>query len=86
MQRLIQVDGYPIVGRRVLKVHYDPDVDILYLIIRAGRIVDSKELDDDVRVEYDSKGSIMGIEVANARRNLARPLSAYIAKQLKTAR
>ncbi len=48
--------------------------------------MDSKELDEDVRIEYDSKSRIMGIEVANARRNLARPLSAYIAKRLKAAR
>ncbi len=69
-----------------MKVHYDPDVDILYLIIRGGPIVDSKEVDEDVRVEFGRNGSIVGIEVSNARRNLARPLSEQIAKQLKAAR
>ncbi len=48
--------------------------------------MDSKELDADVRIEYDRKGAIMGIEVANARRNLARPMSAYTARRLKAAR
>ncbi len=69
-----------------MRAHYDPDVDILYLTIRRGPISDSKELDEDVRLEYDQKGAIVGIEIANARRNLARPLSATIAKQLKAAR
>ena len=75
-----------LLGQLSLKIHYDPDVDILYLIIRRGPIRDSRELDEDVRVEFDKKGAIVGIEIANARRNLARPLSATIAKQLKAAR
>ncbi len=69
-----------------MRDHYDPEVDILYLTIRRGPIIDSEELDEDVRLEYDQKGGIIGIEIANARKNLARPLSATIARQLKTAR
>ncbi|HLE64589.1 MAG TPA: DUF2283 domain-containing protein [Candidatus Bathyarchaeia archaeon] len=69
-----------------MKAHYDPDVDILYLVIRRGPIRDSRELDEDIRVEYDKNGTIVGIEISNARKNLARPLSATIAKQLRAAR
>ena len=68
-----------------MRAHYDPDVDIFYLTIRRGPIRDSKELDEDIRLECDRKGAVVGIEIANARRNLARPLSATIAKQLKAA-
>ena len=68
-----------------MKAHYDPQVDILYLIIKRGAIVDSRELDEDVRVEYDRRGAIVGIEIANARKNLARPLAATIAKRLRAA-
>jgi uncharacterized protein YuzE len=70
----------------IMRAHYDPEVDILYLTIRRGPISDSKELDEDVRLEYDKRGAIVGIEITNARRNLARPLSATIARQLKAAR
>ncbi len=69
-----------------MRAHYDPEVDILYLTIRRGPIIDSDELDEDVRLEYDQKGGIIGIEISNARKNLARPLSATIARQLKAAR
>ncbi len=68
-----------------MKAHYDPQVDILYLIMKRGAIVDSRELDEDVRVEYDRTGAIVGIEIANARKNLARPLAATIAKRLRAA-
>jgi len=61
-------------------------VDILYLTIRRGPITDSKELDEDIRLEYDQKRAIIGIEITNARKNLARPLSATTAKGIKAAR
>ncbi len=69
-----------------LRARYDPDVDILYLTIRRGPITDSKELDEDIRLEYDQKRAIIGIEITNARKNLARPLSATTAKGIKAAR
>ncbi|MEM3079440.1 MAG: DUF2283 domain-containing protein [Thermoproteota archaeon] len=39
-----------------LRINYDAEEDILYIIIREGPIADSKELDEDVRVEYNLKG------------------------------
>lgn len=69
-----------------MRAHYDPEVDILYLTIRRGPINDSKELDEDVRLEFDKKGGIVGIEIANARRNLARPFLTTVAKRFKAAR
>ena len=66
-----------------MKVHYDPKVDILYMVIREGPIHDSRELDEDVRLEYDKKGEIVGIEVVNARRNVARVLAEGIVEQIK---
>jgi uncharacterized protein YuzE len=68
-----------------LKVHYDPKVDILYMVIREGPIYDSRELDEDVRLEYDKKGEIVGIEVIDARRNVARVLAEGIVEQIKAA-
>ena len=73
-------------GEPCLRTHYDAEADILYLTIRRGSITDSEELDDDVRVEFDHKSSIVGIEIANARKKLARPFLSTVAKQLKAAR
>ena len=41
-------------------------------------IVDSKELDEDIRVEYNLKGGIAGIEIMNAR-NIAKAIAKEIA-------
>jgi len=65
-----------------MKVNYDPEEDILYIVIRKGSVVDSKEVDADIRLEYDRKGNIAGLEIMNARRNLARTFAHEIAKEI----
>lgn len=57
-----------------MKVNYDPEEDILYIVVREGQVFDSKEIDEDIRLEYDKDG-VAGIEIMNARRNLARTLA-----------
>ena len=34
-----------------MKVNHDPETDILYIIVKEGPVFDSKELDDEVRIE-----------------------------------
>ena len=68
---------------KVLKVHYDKETDVLYMNIRDGPAYDSEELDDDLRVEYDKKGRIVGIEVLAARRNLGKAMAQEIAQRVK---
>lgn len=50
-----------------LRVSYDSKEGILYIIIRDGAIIDSRELNDDVRLEYGPNGEIVGVEIANAK-------------------
>ena len=66
-----------------LKVTYDPEEDILYIVVREGRVFDSREIDEDIRLEYDKDGEVAGIEIMNARRNLAKSLAQEIAKEIK---
>jgi len=61
-----------------LRVNYDAEEDILYIVIREEPIVDSKEIDEDIRVEYNLEGEIAGIEIMNAR-NIARIMAKEIA-------
>jgi uncharacterized protein YuzE len=68
-----------------MKVNYDPEEDILYIVIKKGSVLDSKEIDEDVRVEYDRKGNLAGLEIMNARRNLARTFAREIAKEIGVA-
>ena len=69
-----------------MKVNYDPGTDILYIIVKEGPIFDSKELDDDVRIEYDKDGQIAGIEVHNSRNNIFKVAASEIAQQLQSSR
>jgi uncharacterized protein YuzE len=67
-----------------MKTNYDQESDILYIVVKDGPAYDSEELDDDVRVEYDKKGKIVGIEVLNARRNIGKAMAQEIAQRVKT--
>jgi len=67
-----------------LKVNYDPEEDILYIVVREDQVLDSREIDEDIRLEYDKDGEVAGIEIMNARRNLAKTLAQEIAKEIKT--
>jgi len=68
-----------------LKLNYDPEEDILYIVIKDGPIFDSKEIDQDIRLEYDKVGDVAGLEIMNARRNLARVLAQEIAKEIRAS-
>ena len=68
-----------------MKVSYDPKTDILYIVLKEGPIYDSKELDDDIRIEYDKEGQIAGIEVINSRNNLFKVVASEIARQIEAA-
>ena len=66
-----------------MKVNYDPEEDILYIVVKKGQVFDSKEIDEDIRLEYDKSGEVAGIEIMNARRNRAKTLAQEIAKEIK---
>ncbi|MDI6904581.1 MAG: DUF2283 domain-containing protein [Candidatus Bathyarchaeia archaeon] len=66
-----------------MKVWYDREVDILYISLKKGPAYDSEELSPDVRVEYDEKGKLIGIEVMNARINVFNAIAKEIATHLK---
>jgi len=49
-----------------MKVRYDPKADILYILIKEGEVLNTDEIDEDVWIEYDENGEVMGIEIWNA--------------------
>jgi uncharacterized protein YuzE len=63
-----------------MRANYDQENDILYIVVKDGAAFDSKELEDDLRVEYDQKGDIVGLEVFGARRNIGRAMAEEIAQ------
>jgi uncharacterized protein YuzE len=68
-----------------MKVNYDPWSDILYLIVKEGPIFDSKELDEDVRIECNKEGQISGIEILNSRNNIFKVAATEIAQRLEAS-
>lgn len=44
---------------------YDPLADALYIRVRDGDIVDSIEVRENLIVDFDKNGEVIGIEVIN---------------------
>ena len=59
--------------------------DILHIVVKGGPVVDSKEVDEDVRLEYDGSGEVAGVEIMNARKNIARTLSQEISREIRAS-
>ncbi len=53
---------------KIMKVRYDLEADILYIFIKEGKVRDTEEIDEDLFVEYDENGNIVGIEIWQAGR------------------
>jgi uncharacterized protein YuzE len=61
--------------KKNIKISFDEDNDILYLSLKEGAAIDSEEVVENVRVEYDSRRNIVGIEIFNITKILATALS-----------
>jgi len=46
-----------------MRVNYDPEADILYIIIREGPVKDTVEAGDEIFIEVTEDEKIAGIEV-----------------------
>ncbi|OQB30536.1 MAG: hypothetical protein BWY09_02967 [Candidatus Hydrogenedentes bacterium ADurb.Bin179] len=56
-----------------MKVTYDPDVDVLRIILRDSPIEESDEDKPGVILDYDKEGNMVGIEVLNASERVENP-------------
>jgi uncharacterized protein YuzE len=69
-------------GKGKVKRWYDEEADILYISFKAGAAIDSKEVEEGMRVEYGPGGEIVGVEIPGVSRLLAQPLVKRIAEGL----
>jgi len=51
-------------------VHYDPQSDILYFLVRDGEEERFEEVAEGINVELDEEGQLLGVEILNASRFL----------------
>jgi uncharacterized protein YuzE len=56
-----------------MKVKYDRETDILYIVFSEKKIKESDEGKPGVIIDYDREGSIVGIEVLNASKKMKNP-------------
>ena len=67
-----------------MRVTYDPEADIIYLVLREGEVHDSKEANEDVRLEYDKEGQLIGIEIMNAKTNVIATIAKEILQEINS--
>lgn len=53
-----------------MKLHYYAETDSLYIDLAAGSSVDSREISDDLVVDYGENGQIVGLDIQNASKSM----------------
>ncbi len=66
-----------------IKVWYDAETDILYVSFKKGAGVDSEEISEDIRVEYGKYGEIVGVEIHNLTKMVAKSLVTQVKEVAK---
>lgn len=56
-----------------MKVTYDPAVDVLRIRLNGSRIDESDESHPGVILDFDTEGSIVGIEILDASKRVEQP-------------
>jgi uncharacterized protein YuzE len=54
-----------------MKLNYDPETDSLYIDLSEKPSVDSREIAEDIVVDFDAEGHVVGLDIQHASRNLA---------------
>ena len=58
-----------------MKVTYDPEVDVLRILLSDTPIEESDEDKPGVILDYDKDGNIVGLEILEASKRIANPRS-----------
>jgi len=53
-----------------MKLHYYEETDSLYIDLSASPSVDSREISDDLVVDYGEDGRIVGLDIQHASKSL----------------
>jgi len=53
-----------------MKIHYDPQVDALYLRLTDTAVRDSEEVSPGIVLDYDDSNRVVGIEVLSVKKHL----------------
>ena len=53
----------------MIDINYDSEIDALYANLGEGKYVDSDVIVDDIILDYDDKGNVLGVEILNLNRH-----------------
>ena len=51
-----------------MNIKYDKKIDALYIELAVGEYNDSRKINEDIVVDADKKGKVLGIEILNAKK------------------
>jgi len=54
-----------------MRTRYDSEYDILYIDIKDKKVYDTQPLDEDILLDLDEEGNIVGIEIWQASKLLS---------------
>ncbi|MBA4158332.1 MAG: DUF2283 domain-containing protein [Gemmatimonadetes bacterium] len=58
-----------------MKVIYDPEVDVLRIVLNSTPIAESDEDKPGIILDYDGDGNVVGLEILNASTRVENPRS-----------
>lgn len=58
-----------------MKVVYDPEVDVLSLLLSDAPVAESDQDKPGVILDYDGDGNVVGLEILDASKRMANPMS-----------
>ena len=59
----------------MVSVEFDPKANAIYIKIKEGKIEVSEPLSDDIIVDLDEKGEVLGIEVLLPKSEIVKKIS-----------
>ena len=58
-----------------MKVQYDPHVDVLSIVLSDAPVEESDETRPGVILDYDKSGNVVSLEILDASKRMANPMS-----------
>jgi len=56
-----------------MKLHYDQQVDALYIRLDNSNIIESEEIKEGIVLDYNENEQVVGIEILNASKRIPLP-------------
>ena len=54
-----------------MNITYDKTIDAMYIHLNKGRYAKSKKVTDDILVDVNKRGKVLGMEILDASKNIA---------------